>query len=76
MIAAALDQWRNYFTGPTWTTAFEFLERLPSDAPDGLDDAARRFQHPKRGIVLLRKTGGAYGNDGGHGMPFLAQREV
>ena len=35
MIAAALDQWRNYFTGPTWTTAFEFLEKLPSDAPDG-----------------------------------------
>lgn len=34
MIAAALEQWRNYFTGPIWTTAFEFLERLPVDSPD------------------------------------------
>lgn len=35
MIAAALADWRNYFTGPTWTTAFEFLETLPADSPDG-----------------------------------------
>jgi YhcH/YjgK/YiaL family protein len=35
VIAADLSLWRNYFTGPTWTAAFEFLEKLPSDAPDG-----------------------------------------
>lgn len=35
MIAADLSLWRNYFTGPTWTAAFEFLEKLPADSPDG-----------------------------------------
>lgn len=35
MIAADLSLWRHYFTGPTWTTAFEFLENLPVDSPDG-----------------------------------------
>lgn len=34
MIAADLSLWRNYFTGPIWTTAFEFLEKLPADSPD------------------------------------------
>lgn len=35
MIATDLSLWRNYFTGPTWTAAFEFLEKLPADSPDG-----------------------------------------
>ena len=57
MIAADLAEWRNYFTGPIWTTAFEFLERLPVDSPDGTglesilgDDLLYRvMSYPTRG---------------------------
>ncbi len=34
MIAAKLADWRQYFSGPTWTKAFEFLENIPTDSPD------------------------------------------
>ena len=34
MIAAKLADWRQHFTGPVWTKAFEFLEQLPTDSPD------------------------------------------
>lgn len=57
MIAAKLADWRHFFTGPTWTAAFEFLERLPADSPDndGLDSIQgddllyRVMSYPTRG---------------------------
>lgn len=34
MIAAKLVDWRQHFSGPVWTQAFEFLANLPADSPD------------------------------------------
>ncbi len=34
MIAAKLADWRQHFSGPVWTQAFEFLEQLPKDSAD------------------------------------------
>jgi YhcH/YjgK/YiaL family protein len=58
VIAADLSLWRNYFTGPTWTTAFEFLEKLPADSPDndglvpivGDELLYRVMSYPTRGM--------------------------
>tara|TARA_R110001592_G_scaffold99251_1_gene282924 strand:+ start:329 stop:820 length:492 start_codon:yes stop_codon:yes gene_type:complete len=34
MIAAKLSDWRQHFSGPVWTQAFEFLETLATDSAD------------------------------------------
>lgn len=34
MITTKLADWRHFFSGPTWSAAFEFLEALPAGSPD------------------------------------------
>lgn len=35
MVADELKNWRNTFSGPVWTQAFDFIESLTPDAPEG-----------------------------------------
>lgn len=35
MIVASLDDWREYFSGPLWESAFRFLSTAPADIADG-----------------------------------------
>lgn len=57
MIAAKLADWRQYFSGPTWTKAFAFLENIPRDSADddglvpidGDDILYRVMTYPTRG---------------------------
>lgn len=57
MIAARLADWRHYFQGPVWESAFAFLEQLPVGSPDNdglvpIPDSALRYRvmsYPTRG---------------------------